>query len=85
VSNSQDQTTKPLGRWHRWWLRQFRDAWAQKGPQQSGGICVAGYDGTAQGRALAGLMDRGLIAHRASFGSGAAILTITEQGLAHAE
>lgn len=73
---------KPLGRWHRWWLSQFRDAYAERGAKHSGGICAAGYEGTVQGRALAGLLDRGLISYQCGFEGGATILRITETGLA---
>ena len=89
MTGEHQSTPKPLGRWHLWWLRQFRDAYAQKdayakrGERHSGGICVDGYGGTVQGKALAGLMTRGLVAHRVSFEGGAAILCITDEGLRH--
>ncbi len=75
---------KPLGRWHKWWLKQFKDAWDKKGgpSRHTGGIAVQGYEGTAQGRALVGLLDRGLIAYNMGFEGGIDSLTITEKGLA---
>jgi hypothetical protein len=83
--NPTKQTTiRPLGRWHRWWLAQFKEAYAKRSIEyrHSGGIAVHGYEGTAQGRALAGLMQRGLIAYEMAFEGGLTVLRITEKGLA---
>jgi hypothetical protein len=76
-------STAPLGRWHRWWLDQFRDAWNKRSEKHGGGICVVGYEGAVQGQALAGLITRGLISYDMGFDSGLALLTITEKGLRH--
>jgi len=76
---------KPLGRWHKWWLRQFKTAHDQKGiNRHGGGIFVTGWERTVQGRALVGLLNRGLVAYGAGFEGGGALLTITEEGLKHA-
>lgn len=78
-----NKASKPLGRWHRWWLKQFQRAWLERGPKRSGGICVAGWEGTVQGRALTGLMSRGFVAYRMGFEGGLDLLAITEEGLKH--
>lgn len=53
---------RELGKLHKWWLRQFRgkDAMA---------VDVMGYAGTPHGKALIGLLDRGLISSGFNFGS----------------
>lgn len=76
---------KPLGRWHKWWLKQFKAAYERKGiDRHTGGMFVVGWEGTVQGRALVGLINRGLVQYGAGFEGGGASLTITEKGLENA-
>lgn len=62
----------PLGRLHRWWLREF------------GGntklMVGDGYAGTPYARALIGLMNRGLVKFVAGF-EGAGLVELTAEGM----
>lgn len=75
---------KPLGKIHLWWLKQFAGSYdrALADKTHGGGVCVSGYEGTAHGRALIGLLDRGLIEYVCGFEGGATILKITAEGRA---
>lgn len=75
---------KPLGKIHLWWLKQFSESYdrALTDKAHGGGVCVSGYEGTAYGRALIGLLDRGLIEYVCGFESGMDLLKITDKGRA---
>ena len=70
-------TCSTLGRWHWWWLRKFAAAKLSQGSYTMG---VGDWSGTVQGKALAGLILRGLIGMAVDFGS-VGLLTLTNAGI----
>ena len=63
---------RPLGKLHKWWLRQFGNS--------TGMMIDYGYGGTPHGKAVIGLMDRGLIEFVAGF-DGAGVVELTPEGI----
>ena len=62
----------PLGKLHKWWLRQFR--------HHTKMMIDYGYAGTPYGKAVIGLMNRGLIKFVAGFES-AGLVELTPEGI----
>ena len=65
-------TCSPLGKLHKWWLREFR--------QHTKMMIDYGYAGTPYGKAVIGLMNRGLIKFVAGF-EGAGVVELTTEGI----
>lgn len=66
---------KPLGKMHKWWLNKIFNA-----PNHQ--MAIDGYQGSAYGNALDGLIERGYIKLTTAFErSGLAIYELTEKGI----